>query len=404
MLNLDEIMDIKQLKKEGYTIRGIVRQTGYARNTVRSVLRGKYKDRKERKARPSALDPYKDHLRERFGRTGLSGVRLHEELAVLGYGGSPCQVWRFLKTLKKAASDRERLTVRFETPPGKQAQVDWGHCGSFTDGDGIAGKLYVFVMLLSYSREAYVEFTTSMRREWLLRCHVNAFGYFGGMPETVLYDNMSQVVDGGGRWNAQFMDFADHYGFVPRRCRPYRARTKGKVERAIQYVKRNFLPERVFSSLSDANAQGREWMEHTANCRIHGTTGERPCDRLAKEGLHPVGDVAPYRFVTRGARRAGYDGFVFHGRSRYSVPAEVAGRDVVVEQDGQAVRIVCGDMVVAEHRMAEKTGMTVADRGHLSEMWKLTLGKSRPPERTWSFRAEDDVHVCPLTVFEEVAR
>jgi transposase len=404
MLNLDEIMDIKKLKQEGYSIKGIVRETGYSRNTVRSMLREKYKDKKNRKERKSILDPYKDYVEDKFKNTELTIQRIYEDIMQLGYTGSIYQIYRFLKSRKKAISDREKLTVRFETLPGEQAQVDWGYCGSFTDDDGVYKKLYVFVMILGYSRDIHIEFTTSMKREWLLRCHVNAFDHFGGMTKSILYDNMSQIVDPGGKYNREFMDFADHYGFIPKRCRPYRARTKGKVERAIQYVKKNFLPERSFSSLGDANAQGRHWMEYTANCRIHGTTGERPCDRLRNESLIPTTSVAPYRFIARKKRQAGFDGFVTYDRSRYSIPADIAGKEVVIEHDKHSVRIICSDMIVAEHKKADKANMTVSQKEHLAEMWKLTLGESQTPGRSWFFKSEDNVESRSLNIYEEVAQ
>ncbi len=404
MLGIDEIMDIKQLEREGHKIKAIVRQTGYSRNTVRNILRGGYKEKKNRKERRSILDDYKDYIKDKFEKTELSAVLIYNEIRKLGYSGSIDQVYRFVRPLRKSAKRLDRLTVRFETLPGKQAQVDWGHCGRFQDFDGREKKLYVFVMILGYSRDIYIEFTTSMKREWLLKCHVNAFEYFGGMPECVLYDNMSQIIDVGGGWNREFMDFADHYGFIPRRCRPYRARTKGKVERAIQYVKMNFLPERVFSSLADANAQARHWMEYTANCRIHGTTGERPCVRLREENLIPVDKVAPYRFIVRKKRLSGFDGFVSYDSSRYSVPVDTAGKEVVVEHDKHTVRIVCQDMIVTEHKKADKRGMTVAKKEHLAEMWKLTLGESPSPGRSWTFESNDDVEKRSLSVYEEVSQ
>lgn len=404
MLNLDRIMDIKQLKKEGYSIKGIVRETGFSRNTVRAALREKYKDKRVRRERKSILDPYKDYVRDRYERTELTGQHIYHEIIRLGYNGSIYQIYRFLRPFKKAAIEREKLTVRFETLPGKQSQVDWGYCGGFTDVDGAEKKLYAFVMILSYSRAVYVEFTTSMKREWLLRCHINAFEYFGGVSETILYDNMSQIITGNGGWNKEFMDFTGHYGFIPKRCRPYRARTKGKVERAIKYLKGNFLPERVFASLDDANVQGRHWMEYTANCRIHGTTGKRPCDLLKDENLYPVGKMTPYHFVSRKERRANYDGFVFYDRSRYSIPADTAGKEVIVEQDGHSVRILCDDMLVAEHRKADRPGMSVAKKEHLAQMWKLTLGDKPLPQRTWDFASDNDVESRSLTVYEEASR
>jgi len=237
MLNLDEIMDIKKLKNEGYSIKAIARKTGYARNTVRSILRGEYKKRKPRQAKGSILDPFKDYLRKRTEQHDLPGTILFAKIKSMGYTGCVDQVWRYLKSIREEQVRHSKLTVRFETLPGKQSQVDWGECGSFIDHEGKRRKLYVFVMILSYSRNVYCEFTTSMKRPELLRCHQNAFDFFGGFTQEILYDNMRQIKDiNQQRWNAEFLDFVDHYGIVPKCCRPYRARTKGKVERAIKYI------------------------------------------------------------------------------------------------------------------------------------------------------------------------
>jgi hypothetical protein len=145
-------------------------------------------------------------------------------------------------------------------------------------------------------------------------------------------------------------------------------------------------------------------MEYTANCRIHGTTGERPCDRLRAEALHPVGGMAPYRFIVRKGRHAGFDGFVSYDRSRYSTPADTAGKEVIVEHDGHTVRIICQDMIVTEHRKADRPGMTVARKEHLEEMWKLTLGESPSPGRSWTIESNIDVENRSLSVYEEVSR
>jgi transposase len=142
-------------------------------------------------------------------------------------------------------------------------------------------------MVLAYSRYLYVEFTRSMTLATLIRCHQNAFAFFGGWPRRILYDNMRQVVVGPERVNARFLDFTRHHGFEVKRCRPYRPRTKGKVERSVSYLRDSFLNGRTFSGLDDINAQGRHWLGSVANIRLHATTQARPCDRLLEETLTP---------------------------------------------------------------------------------------------------------------------
>src|SRR5579862_42167 len=179
--------------------------------------------------RPSKLEPFHPYLRERFLQHGLSAIRLTQEIIPMGFRGSVQIVRRFLHTLKTSPSSK--LTVRFETPPGEQAQAHWAELGRFTSPSGEPIRLYTFVIVLSFSRMLYAEFTRSMRIETLIRCHQNAFAFFGGWPRHILYDNMRQVAAGPQRINPRFRDFADHHGFAVRTHRPYRPRTKGKVER-----------------------------------------------------------------------------------------------------------------------------------------------------------------------------
>ena len=196
-------------------------------------------------------------------------------------------------------------------------------------------RLYAFVMVLSFSRMLYIEFTRSMRVENLIRCHQNAFAAFGGWPRQILYDNMRQVVVGPERINPRFRDFADHHGFAVRRHRPYRPRTKGKVERMVSYVKDNFLNARVFTGLDDLNAQGRAWLATTANNRVHATTRERPCDLLNKEQLTPLAAITPYQVVHCVKRTVDAEALVRFENCLYSVPASFVGRRVALDA-GQA--------------------------------------------------------------------
>src|SRR5262249_48194787 len=152
-----------------------------------------------------------------------------------------------------------------------------------------------------------------------------------------------------------------------------RPRTKGKVERMVDYVKDGFLVGSSFGDFDDLNARARHWLATTANVRIHATTGQRPVDLWPSEQLTPLNVVAPYRIDESVSRQAGYDGFVRFGRSRYSVPPEYAGGKVTVGLEERRVVIRARDMIVAEHAAAERPGSCVAERSHLGAMWKLSL-------------------------------
>lgn len=199
-----------------------------------------------------------------------------------------------MRPLRAEATLASLTQRRFETAPGQQAQVDWGQVKvSFISGPT---EVHVFVMTLGYSRRAWAEGFENERMGNLLAAHEHAFEHFGGRCSELLYDRMRTVIlgttDGRPRWNPTFEAFARHWGFEPRVCRPYRAQTKGKVESGVKYVKRNFIPGRVFRDLDDFNEQLREWLSSIADVREHGTTHQRPIDRFAEEArrwcrLHP---------------------------------------------------------------------------------------------------------------------
>lgn len=402
MLGTEDWMDIRRLHAEGRTIKDIARTTGRSRNTVRRVLREKAPRPFRRAERASLLEPFKDYLRKRFAETGLSVVRLIQEIRPMGYAGSIQTLRRFIGPLRKDSGRKGKLTVRFETPPGKQAQVDWAYCGRFTDLVGSLVPIYAFVMVLSFSRMLYVEFTTSMKVSELIRCHFNAFRFFGGWTRELLFDNMKQVRLSPTEWNPAFLDFANHYGITLATHRVRRPRTKGKVERMVPYVRDNFLNGRSFADLNELNAQAQHWLTHTANARIHATTSRVPADLLAAEGLTTVTSIAPYQLCQTEARRANWEGYVRFARSRYSVPPECAGRPVIVTQRDGKVIIRSGDMIVAEHEPAAKPNMTVAAREHVESMWKLSVDNGSALLPHWVVTFDESVQRRALEAYEEV--
>ncbi len=404
MLDMEEWMDIRVLHREGHSIRQLAAMTGRSRNTIRKALREKLPQQVITRKRASKLEDFKQYLGDRVRECGLSAVRLVEEIRAMGYSGSIRTVRRFVASVSEDRPQKRR-TVRFETPPGKQAQADWAYCGRFPDADGRMVPIYAFVIVLAYSRMMFVEFTTSMKLPWLIRCHQAAFRFFGGWPLEILYDNMKQVTLGRERWNPLFADFVDHYGIAARTHRIRRPRTKGKVERMVDYVKESFLTGRTFNGIDDLNAQVMHWLDTVAHVRIHGTTGVAPIERWPQEGLIPYESIAPYHLDQSVARKADWEGYVRFGRSRYSVPPEIAGKNVIVSQREQKIVIRCGEMIVAEHPPADRKGSTVASPEHLAAMWTLTLGKSEAEVLPrWNVRFDAPVAAAPLAIFDEVAQ
>jgi len=295
MLTTEEQMEISVLKRHGTSIRAIAKATGLARNTVRRYLRGgdEAATRKPAPKRPEKLDPFKEYIVERMGAAApdvIPATVLLREIRDRGYDGGYTRVKDFVRGLRP--QPRPDPVVRFETEPGQQMQADWAtinHGGK---------KLKVFIATLGWSRTAYVEFCDNEKVETLIACHEHAFDAFAGVPLEVLYDNMKTVVldrntygRGLHRFHPGFLDYAKHSGFLPRLCLPYRAKTKGKVERFIGYLKRSFwIPfaatckqDGLKPDMEAANAAVNIWLRDIANARIHATTGEVPLERLIIE-------------------------------------------------------------------------------------------------------------------------
>ncbi|MCB0392702.1 MAG: IS21 family transposase [Bdellovibrionales bacterium] len=404
MIRLEEWMDIKQMHHEGKSIREISKETGRARNTVRKVLKQKAPEKYKMAKRATKIDPHQEYIKTRYEESGVSAIRMHEEIKQMGYVGSLRSLRRYMQTLKQKKKSLQNLTVRFETPPGKQAQVDWAHCGQFTNEEGKKVNIYGFVMVLSYSRKMYVRFVTQTKIHELMECHLKAFEYYGGWPESILYDNMKQVRINPNKWNPLFLDFCQYYGIIPKTHQPYRPRTKGKVERMVYYLKDNFLRGRTFNDLADLNQQAMHWLNHTANQRKHSTTGCKPEELFKQEQLIPIRSISVYPLQVKQWRKVDQEGYVQFNKSRYSVPPENVGQEVVVEQDDQIIRIKYADVIIAEHPKAQKINSCLSQEEHVQALWKLSLGKSEVQPIDWKIKFNSsDVEVRSLSKYDEVA-
>jgi transposase len=286
---------LRHYLEQGLTKTAIAEMLGVDRTTIYRWIRSGQLDRDLDEApvryapRPSVpwkLDSYKAIIRERLKQyPELSAVRLFEEVKASGYEGGYTQVKVYVRRVRPRP--REEPVIRFETPPGKQAQVD------FADFKFPWGKRYALLVVLGYSRLLWVRYFPRKTTAALYEGLEGAFRFFGGVPRELLFDQLKNVIledrrmDGGALLkNEEFLRFAAHWGFQVRACRPYRAQTKGKVERPISYVRRNFVYGREFVGDADLDARLEQWLEHTANVRIHGTTKERPVVRFGEEGSH----------------------------------------------------------------------------------------------------------------------
>ncbi len=304
-------MEVRILRRQGKGLRTIAQATGMAVNTVRKYLEADGAPRYgPRPVRPGKLEPFKGYLAERVKAASpewIPATVLAREIRAMGFGGCERLVSRYLRTLKPVRA--EEPLVRFETEPGRQLQVDWIEFRR--------ERLAAFVATLGWSRASFIEYVTDERLETLIGCHVRAFEFFGGVPREILYDNVKTVVlerDGYGpgqhRFHPGLWDVAKHYSFAPRLCRPYRAKTKGKVERFNRYLRYSFhvpLASRLRQAElaldpETANVEVRRWLAEVANVRVHGQTGAVPAERLVEErqSLQPL--PAPYRGAIAAAR------------------------------------------------------------------------------------------------------
>lgn len=322
------MLKAKILQEEGKTQREIAAALGVTDRTVRNYLKRIDQPGKKR-AFSSKLDPFKDFIDTILEEDPFFNREiLLERLRKQGYSG------RISILRDYAAAVTRRITkaavLRFETEPGRQAQVDWKEFGKRVV-DGKETKLYAFVMVLGYSRKPFVRFTTSMNQATLLACHVLAFLWFGGVPFEILYDNMRTAFapDADGRWQPtkRLLALAAHYGFSPKRCRIRRPETKGKVERAIGYLGDNFWPrmEGRELSLDELNAEVEAWIEAVSEKPV-ADLGESRSERFGREesALKPVPAVD---FDVREAipLHVGREGTIRHEGNRYTVPAEFIG-------------------------------------------------------------------------------
>ncbi len=370
-------MEIQQLHHDGVSVSEIARRLDMDRKTVRKYLRQAPREY-ERKPKSWKVDPFRVYLRERWELGVQNASRLFAEIQKRGYGGGVTQVRAVMAPWR--SEGQERAFVRFETAPGEQAQMDWGHFGNY------AGKrLYGFALTLCWSRMQYVEFTQRQDAETLLNCMVHAFEFFGGVTQTVLTDNMKTVVldrvDGQPRFHTKMLDFASYYGFVPRVCHPYRPQTKGKIESTIRYIKSSFWPGIVFDSIEDLNRQALAWCGE-ANGRVHATTREVPQVRLPHEGLTPLNGQPVYDTAYVSHRQVAKDCLVAYRGNRYSVPHAHAGRSVMVREplDSGMIRLFHQQELIAVHRLSAAKGAMVTDPSHYASLPRRSRAPIlRPP-------------------------
>ena len=352
MLGSGSIIMLHELKAKGKSIRAIAKETGLSRNTVRKYLRANgIPQRKPHPKRGSKLDPYKDTIQQMINSGIFNCEVIYERIKEEGYTGGRTILRDYVRPFRPPK--QIPAVRRYETNPGQQTQVDWGEYTYIDEETGEVRKLYIFVMVLGYSRAIYVEFTNRCNVHTFIRCLIHGFEYFGGVTDIVLTDRMKTVILGTDEnnkpiWNSTFEDVAATLGFIPRVCRTRRPQTKGKVGSSIGFIKDNFLPGRRFTDYGDLNRQAIAWCEKK-NRRIHGTTGERPIDRLEKENLKPLPVSDRYQKFMEEVRKVHKDGLLSFDGVRYGVPWQYSGKEVVVRDKNSKIEILYEGKVIATH-------------------------------------------------------
>lgn len=401
---------ILELHRQGLTVSAISERTGHDRKTVRKYIeRGLLAPQyKPREPRPTVVRPFEDYLRERVGAwPQLTGARLLREIRELGYRGGKTALNDFLRKVRPPPAPV--FEVRFETPAGRQAQVDFAEFRvEFADEPGLERKVWLFAMVLGHSRYLWAQYVLHQDLPTVLRCHMEAFEHFGGVPREILYDRMKTAVLGEPDqdkpivYNAKLLACGAHYGFVPRACQPYRAQTKGKVERPYRYIRADFFMARRFTDIQDMNRQLRQWLDTVANVRRHGTTDRIVAEHFAQErtALQPL-PAGRFDAVLRVERRLSHEGCVSVGGNYYSVPNGTRQRVLQVETTADQVRIHADGQLIAVHALLQGRKQRSVLAGHRQAPPGAALRRQRATARVLPGHA---VATRSLGVYEQIAR
>lgn len=404
----DEVAAMLRLSELGWGSKRIAAALGCSRGTVKRYLKsGEW--RAYRRGRGSrVLDGLEDWLAEKFRRhRGNADVVRQDVEREHGLQVSLRTVERAVAPLRQQLAAEARATVRFETPPGRQLQIDFGEVGVVIGGERV--RVYLFVATLGYSRRCWVQAFRHERQSSWLDGLEGAFAAFGGVPQEVLVDNARALVDHHDvatrevRFNERFAAFAQYWHFVPRACAPYRARTKGKDERGVGYVKRNAIAGHSFASWSELEGHLSWWMREIADCRQHGTTGEVPLVRFERDeaaALQSLTGRAPFRQVRELQRRVQSDCCVEVDTNAYSVPWRLLGETVRVVVAGSRICIEHRGQQVAAHAEAGGRRQRVIEAGHLTGL--VPVRPVAPPAEAMPPAAVSAELLRPLDEYERL--
>jgi transposase len=384
----EDVAAMLRLHAAGWGAKRIAAELGCARNTVRRYLRDGGWKPYAGGGRAKVLDDHLPWVEAAFAQHGGNAEVVRQEL------GRQRGVWVSVRTIERAVGEQRRrlraetlATVRFETPPGKQLQADFGELFVMIGGERT--KVHLCVLTWGWSRRVFVQAFTSERQVNWLACMEAAFHHVGGVPDEVLIDNARALVShhdvatGEIRFAERFAQFAAYWGFRPRACAPYRARTKGKDERGVGYVKRNAIAGREFASWEALSAWLVEWQRTVADVRVHGTTGEKPIVRFERDEaakLRPLGGRPPFGSERELERRVHNDACVEVDANWYSVPWRLVGTTVAVRLRDRELTISYAGRVIARHERVDGRRQRIVDKAHWDGLVRHPARETSSPQ------------------------
>jgi len=371
MISRSDVFEMHKLRNQGFTKRQIARQLQLNRGTVAKYLTNPDPVIKQRQAKKSKLDPYRGMVEKMVGQyPAVKAPVVLQRLIDKGFDGEITIVRNLLRELRGQMVSREPF-IRFETDPGEQIQIDWGHFGSLSYGS-TRRKLYALAVLEGHSRMLYVHFSHSQQQSSLHQGLLEAFIYFGGLPREIVVDNMlTAVTERVGtviRFNDAFLDFLRRFSITPRACTVRAPYEKGKVENAIKYLRNNFWPLREFADLTDVQNQVQHWLDSIANVRKHNSTGETPVKIL--QGLQPLPPVLTDCRHTCSLLVHKDFGIRFDANV-YTVPPWAIGKHITLKADNRKVSIYLKEKLIACHNRCWDRKQRIESPTHLEQVKKI---------------------------------
>ncbi|KPA12252.1 Integrase, catalytic core domain protein [Candidatus Magnetomorum sp. HK-1] len=373
MIDKKTVFEIHKLKNENYSNRKIAHFLKISRETVSKYLKNPEVAISGKVNRKSKLEPYYEQIDQYLEEDNqVNGEVIFQKLCQQGYDGKISNLRAYLRKVRGKHKNSQAY-IRFESEPGEDFQIDWGHFPALTYGT-TKRKLYCLAVTECYSRMIYVAFTHSQKQEVLHQALLDAFIFFGGTPKKIVVDNMlTAVQERVGKiisYNGEFLEFLRPFNITPYACNVRSPHEKGKVENVIGYIKKNFWPLRSFKCIEDVNRQKKTWCETTANIRIHGTTGEQPVERFKKVKLRSLPKFLPDCREIVDCKV--YKDFCikFDGNT-YTTPPWTLGKQVKLKASQNQVMIYLKEKVIATHFRSWKRNERIELPSHVEQVKRL---------------------------------